>query len=133
MLRTPTYITWQNMKQRCLDPNAANYYKYGGAGVTICTEWMMSFTDFLADMGERPAGTTIDRIDGTKGYSPDNCRWATRSEQNLNRRKQTVKTHCGRGHEFTIENTLIRKDGYRQCRACARLGMERYLAQKVGV
>ena len=84
MYRTPTYRSWDGMKQRCLNPKATGYSRYGGAGVTVCDAWL-TFGNFLADMGERPEGTTLDRIDPTRGYEPGNCRWATRSVQNRNR------------------------------------------------
>jgi hypothetical protein len=74
------------MKQRCLNPKATAYAYYGGRGVTICERWM-SFDNFLADMGERPEGRTLDRIDPYGNYEPSNCRWATYAEQTHNRRK----------------------------------------------
>jgi hypothetical protein len=76
----PGYLSWLGMTTRCLDPKAANYRRYGGNGVTICERWL-DFNNFLADMGPRPKGMTLDRIDGAKGYEPSNCRWATPKEQ----------------------------------------------------
>lgn len=87
--KSPTYLSWDAMKQRCLNPNHWRYSSYGGKGITICTHWLV-FENFLADMGERPKGTTIDRIDNSKGYSPENCRWATPSEQNYNQEKKYI-------------------------------------------
>lgn len=80
MTGTPTYTSWRKMRERCLNPNAAQWRWYGKRGVLVCDRWSR-FETFLADMGERPAGTTLDRIDPNKGYSPDNCRWATQAQQ----------------------------------------------------
>lgn len=83
------------MKMRCLNPKARNWSKYGGAGITVCKKWVDSFSAFLADMGPRPPGTSIDRIDGRKGYSPGNCRWATDRQQNQNRKTVRLLTIGG--------------------------------------
>lgn len=81
---SPTYRSWKAMITRCLYESAPNYSNYGGKGVGVCARWRDSFSAFLEDMGERPAGTSIDRLDGSKDYEPTNCRWATRAEQNRN-------------------------------------------------
>lgn len=84
---SPTYQSWRAMKKRCLNLNHTSWPDYGGRGITICDRWL-DFEGFLADMGERPAGTSIDRIDNDGNYEPSNCRWATGSEQRLNQRRR---------------------------------------------
>lgn len=85
-IQTATYKSWAQMKNRCSNPNNAQWADYGGRGIIVCETWM-EFTNFLADMGKRPRGLSIDRIDNDKGYEPGNCRWATRKEQNSNTRR----------------------------------------------
>lgn len=83
---TPTYKSWQSMRQRCLNPNCEAYESYGRVGVKIAPQWD-DFTVFLRDMGPRPEGTSIDRYPLRNGnYEPSNCRWATMSEQERNKR-----------------------------------------------
>ena len=92
---TPTYRTWNAMKQRCNNCNAPNYYLYGGRGIKICKEWNDSFIAFLSDMGERPKGTTLDRIDSNGDYCKENCRWATPKEQSMNLRTTNIIVYDG--------------------------------------
>mgnify|MGYP001549019268 FL=1 len=83
---TVEHRTWSRMKERCYNPHNKKYRDYGGRGIRVCDQWRTSFEAFLADMGPRPPGLTLDRIDNDGIYEPRNCRWATYSQQNLNRR-----------------------------------------------
>ncbi len=80
-----TYISWFLMKARCTNPNGNRWRHYGGRGIRVCDRWFNSFENFLADMGERPADRSIDRIDNDGNYEPANCRWATPTQQIHNR------------------------------------------------
>jgi hypothetical protein len=96
MRGSPEYRSWQAMKSRCLDPANKDYPRWGGRGVTIHPDWIVSFEAFFASMGQRPAGTSLDRIDNSRGYEPGNCRWATPAEQQANRRDTWVVSIDGR-------------------------------------
>lgn len=92
---TPTYITWSGMMSRCFNANVPEFPNYGGRGITACERWR-DFANFLADMGERPEGMFIERIDNNGNYEPGNCRWATDLEQHSNRRDNFMLTYKGR-------------------------------------
>lgn len=82
--KTPTYESWRAMKMRCDMPTNVAYHRYGGRGIKICERWR-DFANFVADMGERPEGATLDRIDFDGHYEPGNCQWATMAEQGNNK------------------------------------------------
>lgn len=83
---TPEWVVWCSMRQRCSDPKTKSYVDYGGRGIRVCRRWS-EFLSFFEDMGKRPAGCSIDRIDTNGNYTPKNCRWATRKQQNRNTRR----------------------------------------------
>ena len=85
-IKSSTYKTWESMKGRCNTNNNTNSKHYANKGITVCDRWLESFENFLEDMGEKPNNSvSIDRIDNTKGYSKDNCRWATIEQQSRNK------------------------------------------------
>ena len=102
-----TYTSWAAMKGRCRNPNNPKYYLYGGAGVQVCDRWM-DFKTFLSDMGERPPGMSLDRIDSAGDYTPENCRWATPGTQSTNTRQNVWYTI---GDERLTNAQLARRAG----------------------
>lgn len=99
--KSPTYYSWQAMLLRCNNPVSKSYKDYGGRGITICDRWH-TFENFLADMGERPAKRTLDRIKVNGNYEPGNCRWATGKEQAMNTQKNASKM----GDELEVPEEL---------------------------
>lgn len=108
---TPTYNTWAMMKNRCFNIKASNYARYGGRGIKVCKRWIR-FDNFLADMGIRPQGKTIDRIDVNGPYSLENCRWASLAEQQRNARRTVYVTFQGKTEclSYWSEKFGINKD-----------------------
>lgn len=84
--RPSIYRIWANIKQRCTNPNSPRYKDYGGRGITLCERWH-SFACFYSDVGDHPAGLTLDRIDNNRGYEPNNVRWVTKADNNRNSRR----------------------------------------------
>ncbi len=178
----PLYSVWRDMLCRCYNPKFHQFKDYGGRGIKVCPQWRHNYKQWYHDVAPRPPGLTFDRVDNDKDYTPENCRWATRKQQQRNQtvtrkviiegveyiaadladlanlktdtiversarglpydkvmspkrainppsearmraaRKvgdmQMAKTHCKRGHLFSIENTYITKSGFRRCRKC---------------
>ena len=93
-VNTGAYKSWTAMKTRCTNPNTPSYKNYGERGITICYRWL-NFENFYVDMGDRPEGKTLERIDNSKGYCKENCKWATTKEQNRNTRQVKLLTYQG--------------------------------------
>jgi hypothetical protein len=125
------YRSWIGMKERCLNTNFHAYPKYGGRGITICDRWMHSFENFLADMGSRPAGCSIDRIDNDGNYEPANCKWATRLEQSRNRsisytpeQDALIREAIARGYTFNEMAAFVGKSRTSVSMRTYRLGLK---------
>ena len=93
---SPTQTSWVEMKRRCYAVHRKEYPNYGGRGITVCERWLNSFENFLEDMGERPAGYTLERINNDGNYCPENCKWIARREQERNKRTNSVHDFNGR-------------------------------------
>lgn len=118
-----TYETWRAMRRRCLNPNHAKYPIYGGRGITICERWL-SFGNFLKDMGYRPEGLTIERVDVNGNYDPFNCIWIPLSDQAKNTRKAIAK------RQRLLENPPMEKWERTAIRQISKPSKKKYEPQK---
>lgn len=94
MHKTRVYKSWQSMKQRCDNPTDPSYHRYGGRGISYCSTWRY-FEHFFMAMGDRPEGTTLDRVDNNKNYTEDNCTWSTPKQQSRNRSDNRIIEYKG--------------------------------------
>lgn len=111
--RLPEYRAWQTMRLRCIEPSNPAYPNYGGRGITVCDRWLHSPETFMEDMGPKPSPQhELDRRDNGAGYSPENCRWVTRSVNDRNRRSNRLVTYLGETHALAhwCEQFGIRQD-----------------------
>lgn len=122
---SPTYKAWQNMIARCENPNSASFSYYSERGISVCERWH-KFENFLQDMGAKPDGLSLDRVDNNGNYEPENCRWATHSQQMFNKRN----TFGSLDLRNRIRTML--SDGMRQCDVARELGLKKsYIADVV--
>ena len=114
--KTPTYVTWRGMLARCNVESHDSYANYGGRGISVCKRWSV-FENFVADMGERPEGCSIDRIDSNGDYEPANCRWATNKQQRRNTRVNRM---------LSINDQTKTVVEWSECKGAANEGTIRY-------
>lgn len=96
----PLYVTWSTMKKRCYNKKSKDYKNYGARGIIVCDRWLDSIDNFIEDMGERPKGHTLDRVDVNGNYEPNNCKWSNSIEQRTNTRRNVYYMY--KGQEMTL-------------------------------
>lgn len=130
--KTPEYFVWINMRNRCNRETSADYARYGALGITVCERWLSSFENFLADMGQRPPGHSIDRIDPVGNYCPENCRWASLEIQSRNKKRTKYATLNGETKPV-IEWCEIMGISYRTIRGRIENGWEPEKALRIPI
>lgn len=118
--RTSTYHSWQSMKKRCFNKDDVAYKQYGGRGIRVCDEWL-NFEAFYRDMGDKPEGATLERIDVNGDYCKDNCKWASSFEQSRNRRSNRIITAFG--ETLCLADAAIK---YGLSRGCLEARLKKY-------
>jgi hypothetical protein len=98
----PIFGRWISMLQRCYNPSSRKFNNYGGRGITVCERWRESVANFYADMGDPPPGMSLERRDNNRGYSPDNCYWASPQQQIRNTRSNHILTYNGESYPITV-------------------------------
>lgn len=127
---SPTYNTWLSMKERCTNKNSPSYPRYGGEGVKVCDRWLNSFENFLEDMGERPEGTTLNRVGSVPLYSKDTCEWANQSVQGFDQKMRESNTSGKTGVAQTTYGTWA---AYIDCEKRIHLGTFKTFEEAVEV
>lgn len=122
---TPTYVSWQSMLARCRYTHRDTANKHIGRGISVCDRWRESYQAFLEDMGDRPIGTTLDRIDNNGDYEPSNCKWSTPIEQARNRRNAKLT------FDSALEVALARLSGEPATSIAKRFGISESLPREI--
>ena len=129
-IKGPTYFSWVAMKQRCTNPNHDAFCHYGGRGIKVCERWINSYVNFLNDLGPKPKGFTLGRIDNNGDYDPSNCRWESKEQQFSNTRNNRWIEHDG---VKMTSAQWARKIGISPSALCARLRHGWTIAQALSI